>query len=160
MTKPRAATAAALRQGRQYFFVEGVPATKGSTRSFVNHKTGRVVTWADNRDKQKAWAEKIMLKAKQKQIKKADKAVAIEIKFHLPEPKSFRNAKGNRKPSAPKWHTKKPDLDKLIRCVLDALTGIAWNDDSQVVRIIARKDYSSVNNAVSNCGAFIEIESE
>lgn len=38
----------------------------------------------------------------------------------------------------------KPDLDKLIRAVLDALTGIAYTDDSQVVRILAQKSYGSV----------------
>jgi crossover junction endodeoxyribonuclease RusA len=37
----------------------------------------------------------------------------------------------------------KPDLDKLCRAVLDALTGILWVDDGQVVRLAARKDYSS-----------------
>lgn len=35
-----------------------------------------------------------------------------------------------------------PDLDKLSRAVLDALTGIAWEDDAQVVELHARKTYS------------------
>jgi Holliday junction resolvase RusA-like endonuclease len=35
----------------------------------------------------------------------------------------------------------KPDTDKLIRSVLDALTGIVWTDDSQVVEILARKQF-------------------
>jgi Holliday junction resolvase RusA-like endonuclease len=33
-------------------------------------------------------------------------------------------------------------LDKLIRAVLDALTGIAYIDDGQVVEITASKIYS------------------
>ena len=32
-----------------------------------------------------------------------------------------------------------PDLDKLVRAVLDALTGIAYLDDKQVVAIAARR---------------------
>jgi crossover junction endodeoxyribonuclease RusA len=35
-----------------------------------------------------------------------------------------------------------PDLDNLIKAVLDGLNGIAWLDDSQVVRIIAERRMS------------------
>lgn len=37
--------------------------------------------------------------------------------------------------------TKKPDLDNIIKC-LDALNGIAWRDDAQIVSILARKTYA------------------
>ena len=37
----------------------------------------------------------------------------------------------------------KPDTDKLIRSILDALTGIVWTDDSQVVEILARKQFGT-----------------
>ena len=36
-----------------------------------------------------------------------------------------------------------PDLDKLVRAVLDGLTAIAYRDDGQVVRITATKQYGS-----------------
>lgn len=58
--------------------------------------------------------------------------VAIEIEFGLLRPKSVKR----NLPTVP------PDLDKLIRAVLDSLTGIAYQDDSQVVRIVATKVYS------------------
>ena len=38
--------------------------------------------------------------------------------------------------------TKKPDLDNVIKAVLDALNGVAYKDDSRIVRIEARKEYS------------------
>lgn len=53
-----------------------------------------------------------------------------------------------RKPaSAPKrvraWPTKKPDIDKITRSTLDALTQAgAWQDDSQVVDLYVRKRYA------------------
>jgi crossover junction endodeoxyribonuclease RusA len=34
-----------------------------------------------------------------------------------------------------------PDLDKLVRAVLDGLTAIAYRDDGQVVRLTAAKQY-------------------
>ena len=39
-------------------------------------------------------------------------------------------------------HTKKPDVDKLLRAVLDALTGIVWVDDSQVAFATANKTFA------------------
>ena len=39
------------------------------------------------------------------------------------------------------WPECRPDLNKLSRACLDALTGIVWRDDSQVVRLEAEKEY-------------------
>lgn len=38
--------------------------------------------------------------------------------------------------------TKKPDLDNIIKIVGDALNKIAYDDDSQIVRVSAEKWYS------------------
>jgi len=35
----------------------------------------------------------------------------------------------------------KPDVDNLVKAVMDGLNGIAYEDDSQVVRITARKEW-------------------
>jgi Holliday junction resolvase RusA-like endonuclease len=32
-----------------------------------------------------------------------------------------------------------PDIDNLIKAILDGLNGIAWQDDTQVVKIIAER---------------------
>ena len=45
-----------------------------------------------------------------------------------------------------------PDLDKLIRAVLDGLTGVAYEDDGQVVQIEAQKLYGA------SVGAEIRLE--
>ena len=37
----------------------------------------------------------------------------------------------------------KPDVDNLAKTVCDALNGIAWLDDSQIVRMSAVKRYGS-----------------
>ena len=50
--------------------------------------------------------------------------VRIGVRFYMPQPQSRRKER---------WPVVKPDLDKLVRSVLDALKGVAYEDDSQVV---------------------------
>jgi Holliday junction resolvase RusA-like endonuclease len=77
----------------------------------------------------------------------------VGVVFRMPVPKSA--PKRRRLPA-----TKKPDLDKLLRAILDALTGVLYHDDSQVVEALVRKELAydaapgvsvSVSEAVSNC---------
>ena len=66
--------------------------------------------------------------------------------FVFPRPKAHfgtgRNA-GRLKPSAPSIVSTKPDLDKLVRAVGDALTGIVYRDDSQLAIVHAEKHYGT-----------------
>ncbi len=38
--------------------------------------------------------------------------------------------------------TKKPDIDNIVKSILDSLNNIAFHDDSQIVELIAKKYYS------------------
>ena len=40
------------------------------------------------------------------------------------------------------WPTKTPDLDNCLKAVSDALNGVVWIDDSQIVSVCAVKSYS------------------
>ena len=64
----------------------------------------------------------------------ADGPVGLEATFYLPCPKSAPK----RQPAFP---AKRPDLDKLVRVVADALSGVLWHDDAQVTALVARKRY-------------------
>lgn len=59
--------------------------------------------------------------------------VCIEAVFHFDRPKSLAKRIWAK--------LTKPDLDKLLRSLFDALTGIAYRDDSQVTRVVAEKVY-------------------
>lgn len=67
----------------------------------------------------------------------------VSMLFVLPRPKSHYNSKGVLKCTAPSVHSKKPDLDNLVKFALDVLNELAWNDDSQVCQITATKKYAS-----------------
>jgi len=60
--------------------------------------------------------------------------LSIEVVFRCPI-SDYRK----REPREWRWHTKRPDLDNVIKAVKDAGTGILWIDDSQVVEISASK---------------------
>ena len=69
----------------------------------------------------------------------------LRVDFHFRRPKSHLTSKGALTKAAPLFPTGRQigDTDKLIRSVCDALTGICWYDDSQVVDISAKKRFFS-----------------
>ena len=67
-------------------------------------------------------------------------ALRVHLRFRFPRPKSHFGAKGLR-PTAPEYHTGRPDVDNLAKAILDALRGIAWTDDGQVSILRVSKTY-------------------
>jgi Holliday junction resolvase RusA-like endonuclease len=117
------------------FCVPGIPVAKGSAKAFYNRKLGRAMVIQDNRERQKPWASLISYHAQEAGCKPMDGGVCLTLQFVMPRPKAHygtgKNATRLKEPTLD-FHIVKPDLDKLIRCVKDALTGVAWHDDSQV----------------------------
>lgn len=72
--------------------------------------------------------------------------VVLDVVFVFARPASHfgtgRNA-GKLKPTAPIVVERQPDVDKLVRAVGDALSGIVFHDDKSVVELRARKHYGS-----------------
>ncbi len=131
------------------FFVPGNPVPKGSASAFLHKQTGRVIVQQTNRAQQKPWASMIGYVATKAGCTPVSGHCFLTMHFTISRPKAhFRYGKHftTLRPGAPLWHcTKRPgDLDKLIRCVLDALTGIAYIDDSQVAAIVATKKYGDL----------------
>lgn len=133
------------------FFVPGTPVPKGSAKAFVHRRTGRAIVRQDNAERQKPWASAISYTAQQRGCRPAHGPVRIELWFRMPRPKNHygtgRNA-GVLKRGAKIYHTSTPDLDKLVRLVKDALTGVAWSDDSQVAEVAASKTYDECPGVV------------
>ena len=70
--------------------------------------------------------------------------VEVKLVFKLKRPKNHFNSKNEVKPNAPQYYViKRNDLDKLVRSTLDGLTGVAYIDDCQVIKLNAFKEYSN-----------------
>lgn len=65
--------------------------------------------------------------------------VHVEIVARFPVPASWSKKRASAAHGAP--HTGRPDADNVCKLVLDALTGIAWQDDTQVAYLVARKEW-------------------
>lgn len=75
-------------------------------------------------------------------------AIAMEIDFYFKRPLSHfkRNVYGDlvRKLDAPNRCIIKVDVDNLGKFVLDALNGVVYADDKQVVRLVLTKRYTDI----------------
>jgi crossover junction endodeoxyribonuclease RusA len=129
--------------------VTGIPVPQGSKRVF----NGRLVDV--NHSKLRDWRALVATSMPSQTLLTGP--VYVRLDFYLPRPKghygSGRNASALR-PSAPSVPNTKPDIDKLVRACLDALTGMAFRDDSQVAALSARKFYADERQP----GVHIEIE--
>src|SRR5690606_13365191 len=123
------------------FFVPGDPAPQGPKRYLGD---GRIVESSKQDAEWRADVRHVadaVLQPRHEALWAAP--VYVQLDFYLSRPKSHygtgRNAQ-KIKESAPKWPGR-PDVDKLARAVLDALTGLVIADDSTVVELQASKSY-------------------
>ena len=68
-------------------------------------------------------------------------AVIVTVEAVLPVPTSYTKAHRRLALDGDKMPTGRPDVDNYAKIVMDALNGIAWKDDSQVVELRASKRY-------------------
>lgn len=123
------------------FDVPGIPAPKGSWRTFGR---GKSTVFVNDNPKTAPWTEAVKLCARlASKGRILNGALRVTIEFRLPRPKTVKR----QHPST------KPDIDKLTRATFDAMNGVAFTDDGRVVEVNARKVY-----ATGETGARITIE--
>lgn len=146
----------AIGRRRVVFTVTGIAQPKGSTKAFVpkswaaaamaQGRAPRAIVTADN-TKSKGWQQLVAEQAQTVAGELFEGPVALAVTFWLPRPQSL--------PKRVTHHTKKPDLDKLARALKDALKGVLYRDDAQVVDLNARKRYAE--HGCAPC-AFVTVE--
>jgi crossover junction endodeoxyribonuclease RusA len=118
--------------------IHGIPAPKGSVTHMRNGAYLPAGT-AGSRMKFLLWKENIATAARQAMCGKPPwpGAVRMMAEFQLPVPASMPTKQRGWLP-----HTKRPDVDKLARALLDPLKEIVWVDDSQVSFLTVNKVYA------------------
>ena len=130
------------------FTVYGEAAPQGSKRGFVIKRANgsHGVAMVESSREVKSWRQQVAAAACQARAshKLATGPIRLELHFFRSRPKTHYGS-GKRatrvKDSAPRYPVSKPDVDKLTRAIGDALTGILWRDDSQVVSLVACKHW-------------------
>jgi Holliday junction resolvase RusA-like endonuclease len=119
------------------FFVEGIPVPQGSKKGFSRPGSSFVQIVDDNKAQLAPWRNQIARRAFSTWAYGApiDGPCRVDAAFVLPRKPSVKRA----------LPTVAPDLDKLLRALLDGITqaGNVWADDSRVVEIHSTKVYGA-----------------
>jgi Holliday junction resolvase RusA-like endonuclease len=123
------------------FRVIGVAQPKGNMRSY---RGTNILT--DANKSLKGW-QTLVAAAASHAIQRLDPtdramlagAVALSIAFYFPRPLSLkRSIVAN---------IRRPDIDKCVRAVQDALERVAYFDDAQIVNLVAAKRYARIGES-------------
>lgn len=132
------------------FVVPGTP--KGKARPRVCFKGNRA--WAYTPKVTRTYESEIKKHALKSGIKKKVGNVSIEISAIFKIPKSTSKTKSKQMLEGQIRPTKKPDMDNIAKTVLDALNGIAYDDDKQVCTLKISRWYGMEEKLI------IDIKSE
>ena len=117
------------------FIIPGEPKGKGrhrTTRTGITYTPETTVNYEN-------WVKICFQDAKQEKL---DGQLGVRIGCYFDIPKSYSQKKkmaciiGNLRP------TKKPDCDNIAKIILDALNGLAYDDDKCIVDCMISKSYS------------------
>lgn len=120
-------------EARIRFVVDGAPASQGSMTAVYNRQLGVARVRHAAAPALALWREQVRRAARAAGAVPWSGPIGIHIVFGIKAPQDARHG-----------YPKRPDLDKLVRGVLDALTDVAYEDDSQVVTILAEKTFDPV----------------
>lgn len=102
---------------------------------------GKVIQFDPQKKEKQAFAYEARQAVGEKHKELMEKSYhKVEILFEMPYPASKLKKGSTAIDTQP--HTKKPDIDNLVKFVLDACNGILWEDDKKIVAINAKKIYS------------------
>jgi len=115
-------------------FVEGQPQPAGSKQAFPDRSGRRKHVVVDACKGSRWWkhvvAATVILHHGRPLL---DGPLELRLVFGMRRPKSHFRSNGELRDNAPRSPICRPDVLKLSRAVEDALTGVLWHDDSQIV---------------------------
>jgi Holliday junction resolvase RusA-like endonuclease len=144
--------------------VLGTPRPKGSMRVVSRDRFGqplpRARLIANSPHKLQSWDRNVagaaiaaMVQVGRDEFPWHKRPLAVVATFRFARPEGHFGARGLR-PKAPLFMTSKPDVDKILRATLDAMTGLVYDDDSRIVAESSRKAWCADHEAP---GALLEL---
>ena len=135
------------------FVVDGEPVTQAGTRAVISGggKTRQISTGGKGLA---YWRSRIASEAQEAMEGRPllTGPLRLEATFTLPRPKS--KAKRIHYPEG------RPDVSKLVRALEDALSGIVYGDDAQVVTEIVAKRYEGDTGGRDKPGVAVRVSTE
>ena len=125
------------------FTVPGKPQGKARARTFYNPKTKGMSSITPEKTVlyENLIATCYMDKAGNDRFPD-DSYLLVRIQAFYEPPKSVSKKKRTEMLDGKILPAKKPDIDNVVKAVLDALNGVAYRDDTQVIELHVRKSYS------------------
>lgn len=130
------------------FEVPGKITGKGRPR--VNSYTGIVYTPTKTKDYECLIEQYFLLKYPR--FKQIEKRTKVSITAYFGIPKSTKKSEIEAMLNQTISPTKKPDIDNIVKIVLDAMNKFAFKDDTQITKLEVEKKYGTEEKIV------IEIE--
>jgi Holliday junction resolvase RusA-like endonuclease len=125
------------------FVVVGVPKGKERPR-VIRLKDGRPHTYTPTGTKQREDTIANAYKQEANGIYFNEKPIKISMEFYYPIPTSWTKREKESARAGRRNPCVKPDLDNACKLVMDALNGVAFGDDKQVLYMSASKRYGDV----------------
>lgn len=122
------------------FTIPGEPVAKGRARSFI--RAGHI---AHHTPEKTARYENLVRLAAQQVMARApiEGPVHLTVRAFFSIPVSWSLKKQRSAALGELMHTKRPDLDNVVKAIKDGANGVVWKDDSQVADIRASKRYGT-----------------
>ena len=127
------------------FTIHQYPVPQGSMIAVYNKKLGISSVRHSQGAALAMWRQTIRLSAREQGAEVVANPIAIKILFGMKRPLAQLELIAGKYRVRDKFRDSRPavapDIDKLTRAVLDALTGVCYHDDRQVVMLVVQKKY-------------------
>lgn len=121
--------------------VMGEPVGKGRPRAY-KMRSGHIGTYTPEKTRNYEGYMKWCASDAMRDRPRFEEAVSMTVTAEMGIPESWSGKKQRMAESGEIKPAKKPDIDNLLKAILDSCNSIIYADDAQVCEIIARKLYS------------------
>jgi Holliday junction resolvase RusA-like endonuclease len=124
-----------------YFVVTGKPVGKGRPRASTRGGFVRMYTDAKTLAYEAAIASEAA--AAMGDAEPFETPMQMQVSCYYQIPKSWPKKMKQEAIDEERFPNVKPDLDNVVKAILDALNGVVYRDDAQVINLVATKRYST-----------------